>query len=362
MKIDLNELRKRNNYISCREHPDYPLLIWNYNTDCQWEKAWDGYTTMARGLITDLKGNVVSMPFPKFFNLGEHLQLHELPAEIPEIREKVDSWLGVGFMYDNLPHVSSRGSFDSIGAKWATQWIQERYSAKDFKEGYTYVFEIVCPLTRIIIDYGDREELVLLAVIHTEDRSELDIDEEGARLGLAVPKKINQDIGSLNKDMGTLPVSQEGYVLRYSDGFRVKMKGHEYTRMANALIHCSTTAVWEWLQAGGSISGFNEYLPAELWEWVETKARAIQAAYELLVVDVETAYITVKDLDTRKEQAACLMVDYKEIAWMVFIKLDNKELTGKSFRNSWLMVKPEFEKPTLREGQNGQHTRTTTKT
>ena len=345
MKIDLDELRSRDKYISCREHPNYPLLIWNYNTDCQWEKAWDEYTTTARGLITDSEGNVISMPFPKFFNVGEQLRLDELPAEIPEIREKIDNWLGVGFLYNGLPHVSSRGSFDSIGAKWATKWMQERYKAEDFKPEYTYVFEIVCPLTRIIIDYGDREELVLLAAIHTEDRSELDLDEEGKRLGLTVPEKIEQDIWSLNKDMEALPASQEGYVLRYSDGFRVKMKGHEYSRMARALMHCSTTAIWEWLQAGGSIDGFNEYLPAELWEWVEWRAKSILDAYEILIKDVEMVYELVKDFDTRKEQAGFLKANYKEIMWLVFIWLDGRELADTSLRNSWLMVKPEFEKP-----------------
>lgn len=351
MKVDLNELRKRSEYIACREHPNLDLLIWNYKNSCQWDKAWDKYTRMARGLITDLEGNVVAMPFPKFFNVGEELRLDELPAEIPEIREKLDCWMGC-YYTDNaqcFPYVSSRGSFDSEGARWATKWIQERYTSKDFKPEYTYVFEIVCPLTRIVVDYGDREELVLLAVIHTEDRIELDIDWEGKRLGLTVPQKITQDVWSLWKDMEDLPASQEGYVLRYPDGFRVKMKGHEYGKIANALQHCSTTSIWAWVSQGGSADGLNEYLPGELWEWVETKAQEYQDAYDVLMADVEVAYVTVKDIGSRKEQAATLIADWKGIAWMVFVKLNGKELTGTSLRKSWEMVKPEFGKPSSGE-------------
>ena len=347
MRIGLDELRKRSKYINCREHPYLDLLIWNYNNSCQWDKAWDEYTRMARGLITDLEGNVVAMPFPKFFNVGEELRLDELPNEVPEIRSKEDGWLGVGFCANGQDHVASRGSFDSLGANWATKWIQERYVPADFKAEYTYVFEIVCPLTRIVVDYGDREELVLLAVIHTENRTELDIDEEGARLGLTVAKKLEQDVWTLYHDMVDLPTSQEGYVLRYSNGLRVKMKGHEYMKIANALQHCSSTSIWKWVSEGGSADGLNEYLPSELWGWVDAKVKEYQDAYERLMEDVETAYVTVQDIPSRKEQATTLMSDWKEVAWMVFIKLNGQELTGTSLRKSWEMVKPEFEKPTL---------------
>ncbi len=349
MKVNLDELRKRSEYISCREHPELDLLIWNYNNSCQFDRAWDDYTSMARGLITDLDGNVISRPFPKFFNVGEteKTQMHRLPASIPEIREKLDGWLGVGYTDGQRPYISSRGSFDSEGAIWATGWIQERYEANDFLDGYTYVYEIICPLTRIILDYRGRAELVLLAVINTEDRSELDIDAEGLRLGVETAALLAQDIWTLEKDMESLPITQEGYVLRYPDGFRVKMKGHEYRRMARALMHCSTTAVWDWIQAGGSVDGFNEYLPGELWEWVNAQATVIQATYDGLMKDVEAAYVSVKDIESRKDQAACLIADYKKIAWMVFVKLDGRELTGTSLRKSWEMIKPEFELPTF---------------
>jgi len=348
MQIDLNELRKRSEYIACREHPTLDLLIWNYTTSCQWDKAWDEYTRMTRGLITDLAGNVMAMPFPKFFNVGEELRLDELPVEIPEIRTKYDGWFGCLYIVGDYIGVSSRGSFDSVGANWATKWIQ-RYVPSDFKAKYTYVFEIVCPLTRIILDYGDRAELVLLAVIHTEDRTELDIDAEGARLGLTVPEKIEQDIWSLWKDMEDLPAAQEGYVLRYPDGFRIKMKGHEYSKIARALQHCSTTAIWEWVVAGGTADGLNEYLPAELWEWVETKAKEILVAYAKLLLRIDIAYNAVRNIQPRCEQVETIKAEYKDIAGFVMLKVDGKALTDYSLLKLRKMVKPEFEKPILGE-------------
>jgi hypothetical protein len=74
MKIDLGLLRdlKTQGLISTERHRELPLLNHNYATRCQWENAWDELTLQCRGLITDTAGNVISRPFPKFFNLAQH--------------------------------------------------------------------------------------------------------------------------------------------------------------------------------------------------------------------------------------------------------------------------------------------------
>src|SRR5687767_12576091 len=74
MRVDLEVLGrlKADRLITTQQHPEFPLLIHNYTAGCQYSRAWDEYTLMCRGLITDLQGNVVARPFPKFFNLEEH--------------------------------------------------------------------------------------------------------------------------------------------------------------------------------------------------------------------------------------------------------------------------------------------------
>ncbi len=145
MKINIEELKKRKDYINCRKHPELDFLIWNYNNSCQFDRAWDKYTKMARGLITDLEGSVIAKPFSKFFNLGEQEETMEknLPNEIPEVTEKVDGSLGVQYTDGKEIYISTRGSFESDQAKWATEWIQKRFTVEDFKSGYTYLFEII---------------------------------------------------------------------------------------------------------------------------------------------------------------------------------------------------------------------------
>ena len=85
------------------------LLIWNYTPRVQFGKHWTEETLMARGLITDLEGNVVARPFKKFFNLGEHQG--DLPIEEFNVTEKLDGSLGIVYKRDGIPYLATRGRF-----------------------------------------------------------------------------------------------------------------------------------------------------------------------------------------------------------------------------------------------------------
>jgi RNA ligase len=52
-------------------HPTLPLTIWNYTEKVQYENLWDEVTLMCRGLVTDNTGDMVAIPFQKFFNIEE---------------------------------------------------------------------------------------------------------------------------------------------------------------------------------------------------------------------------------------------------------------------------------------------------
>ena len=134
MKVNLAEFRNREKYISERKHDTLDLIIWNYKNSCQFDNAWDEYTTMARGLITDLEGNIVARPFKKFFNINtfEGTKIEELPAEIPEITEKLDGSLGILYPDNENYAISTRGNFNSEQAEFATKLIKEK--KYDFKK------------------------------------------------------------------------------------------------------------------------------------------------------------------------------------------------------------------------------------
>jgi RNA ligase len=328
MKIDLAEFRKREKYISEKKHDTLDLIVWNYKNSCQFDNAWDEYTIMARGLITDLEGNVVARPFKKFFNINtfEGTKIEELPAEIPEITEKLDGSLGILYPDNENYAISTRGSFNSEQAIFATKLIKEK--KYDFKKGFTYLFEIIYPENKIVVDYGNRKELVLLAVINTETGEEINFIEEAKRLEFSYAEKMGNDLNDLLISLDLLSANNEGFVVKYSNNFRVKMKGKEYIRLHKLISGFSNTAIWELLMNEQPFDEFLDRVPDEFYQWIKTTKKELE---------------NIKKLPTRKEQALEIIKNYKDISSAIFNLLDSKKEKAK--KELWKMLKPKFSKP-----------------
>src|SRR3990167_10663795 len=179
MVLDMNDVKKRidNGLLTVRKHPILDLYIYNYTHKTQYQRLWDQYTRMCRGLIVDGQNNILNNPFPKFYNLGEteETMIQNLPMEVPSITEKLDGMLGILYDEGDSLAIATRGAFDSPYAEWATNWLRlQGFEMDDFKKGYTYLFEIIYPQNKIIVNYGDRAEITLLAVRSNNGDGELD--------------------------------------------------------------------------------------------------------------------------------------------------------------------------------------------
>ena len=95
----LETLRRREHYrrqglLRSDRTADGKLAIYTYTDKCVFDRAWDDITRNSRGHIFDLEtGECVAWAFPKFFNLGENLEVlpHVLPWDKPyEVTEKMD--------------------------------------------------------------------------------------------------------------------------------------------------------------------------------------------------------------------------------------------------------------------------------
>lgn len=129
-------------YLLVNEHPTLPLRIYNYSRKTQFEKYWNDYTLMARGLILDYDYNVVAMPFKKFFNYEEH-KTDDIPKnEKYEIYDKMDGSLGILFYYADEWHIATRGSFVSDQAIKAKELLK-KYPIDVLNKKNTYLFEII---------------------------------------------------------------------------------------------------------------------------------------------------------------------------------------------------------------------------
>ena len=344
MKINLEELRNRKEYITERKHPTLGLLIWNYSPRCQFAKAWDEYTKMARGLITDLEGNIIARPFGKFFNLGE-TEESKLYPEKPIIYPKFDGSLGILYFDGDKPCISTRGSFESEQAIFATKWIQDKFpnAIFDFKGNKTYLFEIVYPQNRIVVNYGDMAELVLLAVINTETGAESpgEHEVEAIRLELRCAKHVEYE--DLEKTIANISDDEEGYVMvwREHNNIRVKVKGKEYVRLHRILTQVSSKSVWELLSNNESLDEILNKVPDEFYKWVKDTQFNLNKEF----AEIKTR--CVNDFDriahagrSRKDMALLFRQDCK-YPQVLFMMLDGKDYD----KVIWKIIKPAYERP-----------------
>jgi RNA ligase len=135
------------------------------------------------------------------------------------------------------------------------------------------LFEIIYDENRIVVKYP-YEDLVLLGMINTETGYEVDLYGEGVdvrlknlinNLGFKVVKKYDGiNDYSVLKEM--IKDDEEGFVVRFSNGDRMKVKGEEYLRLHKIMTNASTTAVWEMLSEGKDVLELLKDVPDEFYK------------------------------------------------------------------------------------------------
>lgn len=240
------------------------LVLFCYSKSCVYERAWNKFSEMARGLILDMENDlVVATPFPKFFNVSERGEtIPDLPFEI---FEKLDGSLIILFWHDGKWRTATKGSFKSEQAKWAQEYIATQ-DLNELPRG-TYLFEAIYPENRIVLRY-DYTGLVLLAA-YAEDGMEWPyhaLCRISEYQSWPVARRVPfSSVSELLINAKTLPANEEGWVLRFDNGLRLKIKGDEYLRLHRAISRLTPLAVWEAMLAGDDLITFRKELPEEFW-------------------------------------------------------------------------------------------------
>jgi RNA ligase len=258
-------------------HPDADLYLYNYTERCQFERHWTPETLACRGLIVDHDGQVVARPFGKFFNLGEP-GAPEPPAGEPfEVTPKVDGSLGIAYRLDGEWRLATRGSFTSEQAQVGTAMLAD-YDL-DAPDEATPLFEIVYPENRIVVDYGETRELVLLASIDKETGRDRDL----------LPYWTGQQVDPLGLDtirpeaLHKLSTpNAEGYVVRYLHShLRFKVKFEEYVRLHRIVTGVNRRHVWDALRAGQDPLAELDGIPDEVYAWVQDAAIDLRVQHDV---------------------------------------------------------------------------------
>ncbi|HZY87445.1 MAG TPA: hypothetical protein VFE78_21590 [Gemmataceae bacterium] len=221
---------------------------------------------------------LVSLPLVKIYNVGERdvtvADLARLGAE-PGTRlrflRKIDGTLVQAFRADGRVWFTTRGmiegaklragqesgearaAFDYLGTvrRLAAQRYPRLLEDESLLEEQTLVFELIHPQAQQVTNYGDREDLVLLACFDRR-RCAYRPHEEVAALalahGLTAVDALAPRGGSLAEQIDGLLAAlagtdQEGSVLTFERGgevvYRVKVKSPDYLRLMRRMSECT---------------------------------------------------------------------------------------------------------------------------
>lgn len=323
-------------------HPTLPLIIWNYSEIVQFDNLWDDVLIQTRGLVTDTYGNVMARPFKKFFNIEEN---KHTPTSEFDVYMKMDGSLGILFYYGGQWILATRGSFTSDQAIKGSE-ILKKYDLSGLYERYTYLFEIIYPENRIVCQYN-YEDLVLLGAIHLDTTREMDYDElvwASESGGFPLVQKYN-GITDYSRLKEIIKDDEEGFVVRFSNGDRCKIKGDEYVRLHRIMTNCSTTSIWEALKNGDNINELLKEVPDEFYkkiheyiDYLKNNFNNVKDTCLILFNDFIISQNYKKPI--RKDYAMWVKeqpIYYHGILFKMYDNIDYGEII-------WKLIRPEYEK------------------
>lgn len=351
-KVDLNDpLWKKmidEGYIDMKCHPHDDLYILCYTPKTQYEQMWNDATLQARGLIIRGDGFIKAKPFPKFFNMSE-LTEEEIPyTHRFLISEKVDGALGILYWdKSESPRIATKGSFVSDAAMRATDILHNTYSVyfPHLDKNVTYLFEIIDPVTRVVVNYGEKEELVPLRAHTTNIPYNKTTEDHIGNLwtsslnnvkSIGEGKERLQELLLETMEAGT--ANREGMVITFSNGMMMKVKFEEYVRLHRIVTGLSSKTVWEYLKDRRSFDELLGKVPDEYFYYIKKTKAELEAQYKEMRDRVEDEFFKIIDKKDFAEKA--IRSDIKDL---LFTRLNT---SSPGLEDAiWKKLKPEFKKP-----------------
>lgn len=329
-------------WVRTQNHPTLDLKIYNYTEKAQFDQHWDNITSQCRGLITNSAGTVIARPFEKFHNYNPS---DSLPYDQEVIvTDKMDGSLGISYIWGGQFGIATRGSFDSEQARHATNLLNTKYA--DFRHTMlanadeTFLFEIIYPANRIVVDYGDWDDLVLLGSRNIEDGSETPpehwVQWKGPKTRTFPYKSLREALEAPQRP------NAEGLVVYFVEkGTRVKIKQDDYVALHKIVTGLTERRVWEIYGEGKSLQDMLEIVPDEWHTWLAETYNKINSEFLAIVYSAHREFQEVMSdlpLDYARKDFAFKAKNYENPS-LLFSILDGRNI----FESVWKMVKPSSE-------------------
>jgi hypothetical protein len=227
MKIDLQSIDPENfmvhqHYVG--EHECF--LVQPVHIGATWNKQ----NLIYRSSVWDKEGNPVSLSFKKFFNWDEKPDIDPAPSDLSgaKLMEKLDGSTLIVSRYKGITVMRTRGTVDAYKQENGQElnFLRDKYNKFfEFIEAQettsvSYIFEWLSPSNRIVLDYGEEPDTVLIGVIFHNDYSMM--TQEGlstvaSQLQLRRPKVYSYNSVEEMKQGVEALRDQEGLCVYYKD-------------------------------------------------------------------------------------------------------------------------------------------------
>ena len=322
---------------------DGDLILFNYTNKAQYEGRWNFFERISRGIIINrVTGEIVARPFDKFFNVGERGEKPQ--GHIVTITEKIDGSMGTLYRLNGEYRIATRGAFHSEQAEWATAFLHEHHDITRLPDELTLIMEILYPANRVVIDYGGREELVLLVARNRHTGEYLpffpDVFNLAQTFGFSTPRVFTfNNITEIIENTGTLPANEEGYVVEFSDGQRFKFKGDKYLELHRLISGLSFKHTLEAIQSG-TVDYIRSRIPDEFLGQFNGWVATIESMADGIERAAKDAF-SVAPKDNRKDFAQFVTANHQDLASYLFKLFDGKEIRPLIYKTAFRDFKDE---------------------
>jgi len=177
MKINLAEIDRENFMV----HPhmiagEVCYLVQPQHIGAKWNKN----NLHFRSSVWNSDGELISASFKKFFNWDEQPDLTYRPFSLTanggcQLIEKIDGSTLIVSKYKGHLIIRTRGTVDAtkLDNGYEIEVLKNKYpkvfDINQALDGFSYIYEWVSPVNKIVLNYGDEPDLYLVAIIRHAD-------------------------------------------------------------------------------------------------------------------------------------------------------------------------------------------------
>ena len=317
IKLDDFEKQCEEKHIKIVRDGDYMLLKYDIDADFT-----DPIVKQSRGIIFK-NGEVICKPFDKFCNYGE-AGADDIDWASARVQQKIDGSLIKAFYDNGYWHFATSGTICAQKAECGDMTFLDvihkadnfyKIPFEDMDKEKTYLFELVSPYTRVVIDYPKTH----LYHIGTRKLTGEEVNED---IGIEKPKEY--DIHTLEDCIKAAEelnpndeVEFEGFVVVDKDYHRIKVKSPEYILMHRAINNgiVTTERIVKAIRDGNDEVFYNTDITRV--KYLEVKYLLTKVEYEFeKTMQASRAYYEEYDFDRKKTAEEIKKMKYPFVGFL----------------------------------------------